>query len=139
MKKNNFKNQKGVAIYLVLVVMVIFLDLSLGLSMILFTEILNVREIDYSVVAFYAADSGIEEVFYKDLKECRDTGCDAITYCDACTGLKFDYSATGSLDLGETDAYYSVGFHRTASPPTTKTASSTGSFQKTRRAIQVDY
>ncbi|MCX6764534.1 MAG: hypothetical protein NTU58_02390 [Candidatus Nealsonbacteria bacterium] len=134
MKKNNFKNQKGVAIYLVLVVMAIFLDLSLGLSMILFAEILNVREIDYSVIAFYAADSGIEEIFYKDLKECTSgLGCNT-TYCesDCLAGLQSGQVFSGTM---ESEAKYVVGFEEGA----TKTASSTGSFQETRRAIQVDY
>ena len=126
---------------MVLVIMAIFLDLSLGLSMILFGEILNVREIGHSVVAFYAADSGIEEVFYKDLKECiADDDCPA--YCDSpsnCTGLSSNYN-TGQVQLeGITGAFYIAGFQRTFLPPVEKMASSTGSFQKTRRAIQVDY
>ena len=52
---------KGSAIYFSLVVLVIIQGIILGLSSILISQIRMVRGMEHSVVAFYAADSGIEE------------------------------------------------------------------------------
>jgi hypothetical protein len=137
MEKNNLKNQKGVAIYLILVIMAIFLDISLGLSVVLFSEILNIREIGYSVVAFYAAESGIEEAFYWDLQECVTIGCETNVYCvhDGCkTGLE---NVSWNAQLGERGAEYAVSFNRGVGVKSM--ASSTGSFKNIKRAIRVDY
>ena len=52
---------KGSAIYFSLVVLTIILGIILGLSSMLISQIRMVRGMEHSVVAFYAADSGIEE------------------------------------------------------------------------------
>ena len=57
--------QKGVSLYLALLIMAILLSIGLGISAILFGQIKIIRGIGDSVVAFYAADTGIEEVLYK--------------------------------------------------------------------------
>ena len=57
--------QKGVSLYLALLIMAILLSIGLGISAILFGQIKIIRGIGDSVVAFYAADTGIEEVLYR--------------------------------------------------------------------------
>jgi len=52
--------QKGVAIYLAIVVMFVLLSIGVGLSTILVGQIRTIAGIGDSVVAFYAADTGIE-------------------------------------------------------------------------------
>jgi len=60
MKKHN--NQKGVSLYLAVVVMVALLSIVLGTSAILARQFKIVRGMENSVVALYAADAGIEVV-----------------------------------------------------------------------------
>ena len=61
-------NSKGISIYLALMVMVILLALALGLAAILFSQMRMIREIGYSVIAFYAADTGIEREAFEGNK-----------------------------------------------------------------------
>lgn len=61
-KPKNQKIEKGVSIYLVILISTFILAIALGLSALLIPRIEIGREISYSIVAFYAADSGIEKV-----------------------------------------------------------------------------
>ncbi len=89
-------NQKGVAIYFTVLIMVIVLAMALGLTMILFSQIRMISGIGDSVVAFYAADSGMEEALYREngvsgalgngasftvLKISAGPGCAGYDYC----------------------------------------------------------
>lgn len=59
--------QKGVSLYLALVIMGILLALALGISTILVGQIKITKGMGDSVIAFYAADTGIErELFEKN-------------------------------------------------------------------------
>jgi len=135
MKKNNFKNQKGVSIFLALLLIAIFLNLSLGLTFILFGEILMTRDVGHSIVAFYAADTGIERIFYVDNFQCFQSDCpdDCVEGCFK--GLKSGY-AISQVPLGESQAFYDASFVTTTAE---RIATSTGFFQKTRRSIQGRY
>jgi hypothetical protein len=68
-----FKNktiEKGVSLYLTILILVILLAISLGISTILSGQLKMIGGIGKSVVAFYAADTGIEEILYND-NQCR--------------------------------------------------------------------
>jgi hypothetical protein len=65
-EKNN--RQKGVSLIITFFIMTIILAMVLTISVILYSEIKVIRNIGDSVVAFYAADSGIEKVLYYDRK-----------------------------------------------------------------------
>lgn len=56
--------QKGVSLYLAMIILSIFLGISLGLSLILLTQIKMTRGIEESVKALYAADAGIEKMLF---------------------------------------------------------------------------
>jgi Tfp pilus assembly protein PilX len=60
--KTIISKQKGVSLYLALVITTVFLAVALGLSSILLGQIGIVKGIGDSVLAFYAADAGIEEI-----------------------------------------------------------------------------
>ena len=62
MSNINPKNKKGISVLYVVFIMSILLAIGFGLSGILVQQIKMLGEIGYSVVAFYAADSGIEKV-----------------------------------------------------------------------------
>ncbi len=55
-------NQKGVSVLYVIFVVSILLAISFGISEILISQIKMLRDMGHSVVALYAADSGIEKV-----------------------------------------------------------------------------
>lgn len=60
--KKNLKKEKGQALVLVIVILGIILAIALGTSHFVSQQIRMLREVGYSVRAFYAADSGIERV-----------------------------------------------------------------------------
>jgi len=62
MKKNN--QEKGVALFLSVLIISVILAIGLGISGILIQQIKISGNIGDSVVAFYAADSGIEQQIY---------------------------------------------------------------------------
>lgn len=57
--------QAGISLYLSVIILAVILAIVLGLSAILFGQIKMVREMGYSVVAFYAADTGIERELFE--------------------------------------------------------------------------
>ena len=59
---NSKFSQKGVSLYLTLVVLSIILAIVVGLSGILVSQMKMIRGMENSVVALYAADTGIEKV-----------------------------------------------------------------------------
>jgi len=68
---SNFKfqisnSEKGVSLIITFFVLVIILAVVLSISIILYSEIKIIRNIGDSVVAFYAADSGVEKTLYYD-------------------------------------------------------------------------
>ncbi len=142
MLKNNTKNQKGVSIFLALTVMTVFLAISLGLSVLLLGETKMIRGMGYSVIAFYAADTGMEEILYLDLK-CRGSYCnsDPGDICldpPECLGLRSDVTATGVLDNGASyEAEFSGGpFSTCYGRSFDKNTTSTGSYKEVKRSIR---
>lgn len=126
----NLKNsQCGVSIYLAIVIMFVLLGIGLGISTLLVGQIRMIRGMGYSVVAFYAADTGIE----RELKEKNPTG---ITY-------------SGYLDLdnsggqNDEDSSYTVKVSGPGDddcpdlPQVDKCIQSLGVYKGTRRAIEI--
>ena len=66
MSNPNNENQKGVAVYLALIIMIILLGIVLGLSVILVRQIKITKGVGDSVFAFFAADTGMERELYND-------------------------------------------------------------------------
>ncbi len=56
--------EKGISLLFVVLIMSVILAIGMGISGILIQQIRMMGEIGQSIVAFYAADSGIEEVMY---------------------------------------------------------------------------
>jgi len=61
-KNQKSKIKNGVSLLFAVLVMSVVLAIGLGISLILIQQTKMMGEIGYSVVAFYAADNGIEEV-----------------------------------------------------------------------------
>lgn len=112
-------SQRGVAIYLAFMVMTLLLALALGISAIVFGQIKTIRSMGDSVVALYAADTGIEDALMR---------ADPLTECPC----------AGSFANG---AIYSVQTFLPTDPSCTGATNycvrSVGEFNGTRRAIQI--
>ena len=70
----NVNMNKGVSLYLAVVIMAILLAIVLGVSAILVSQIKIIRGVENSVIAFYAADTGIEDILYPNRAN-PDCGC----------------------------------------------------------------
>mgnify|MGYP001617117655 FL=1 len=114
--KFNIKfNQKGVALYLTMVVLSLMTASLLGLAAALVGQSKMTSNLSNSILAFSAADSGIEQALYKVYKEGFVSG---------------NFSAT--LSNGAT---YSV-IVSTTTPSGSTLIRSTGSYRKSKRAIE---
>jgi len=130
--------QKGISIYLSLMIMLILLSVALGMSTIIVSQIKMIHGIRDSIIAFSAANSGIEEVLYKD-RLCRQgvPGCGAECIAGCNDGLAENkvVGITGTIDIinGITvTATYKATFNAGALDIT-----SVGSFKGTKRAVEV--
>lgn len=129
MNKKN-KNQKGVSIYLALVIMVIFLGMSFGLSNILLSLKKTVRGMEDSINALAAADTGVEIMLYSN-KRCQEISPPCSSPCkEDCTGLISGYSVAGNLVNG---AGYNAQIIRNCG---INTIISTGIYKEAKRKIE---
>jgi Tfp pilus assembly protein PilX len=74
------KFEKGVSLIITFFIMVIILTVVLSISVLLYSEIKVIRNIGNSVVAFYAADSGIEKTLYYARKDAPTGAKSGICY-----------------------------------------------------------
>ncbi len=111
--------QKGTALYLAILIMAVLLAASLGLHSILKSQFQMVRSMGYSVIAFYAADAGIEKVLIG-----RETPSD-IPETSLSNGASYQVTVQSSGAGGCTADHYCI--------------TSVGKYHGTRRAIEVLY
>jgi len=122
------RKQKGVSILFAILIMTAILTIGLGVSVIITQQTKMLREIGYSVIAFYAADSGIEGVLYED-KLCRRPTCSTSSppaICPGCDGLPSGYNTSFILENG---ASYNASY--------ATTTKSIGSYKTIKRAIEL--
>lgn len=112
--------KSGISIYLAVIITAVLFAIVFGLNAILLGQIKTIRNIGYSVNAFYAAETGAEKALY-DNKNIEPVS----------------YSYSGSLDNG---ASYSVLLLLANEGDCPEDSSycllSTGSFGSTTRAVQ---
>lgn len=136
-------SEQGVSLYLAVIIMSILLAIVLGMSAILFSQLKMVGETGSSVIAFYAADSGIENALYDENKclQTKKSSCGTLLGCEGdndddgwCDGLGDNYIPS-EVTLNPSGATYKVQF--VTGPP--NSFQSKGSFHKTKRTIKVTY
>lgn len=121
-----FSNQKGVSIFLAVVLMTLFLSMVLGLSAILLSQIRIIQEGGDSVIAFFAADTGAERAIYEDRVVCKQEACPG--YCsEDCSGLPTGYEL--SETLGNNSSFLFKIF--------SDKMQSVGIFKGVRRAVEI--
>jgi len=109
---------KSIALILTLIIIFIGLSITLGLTNIFVTELYSSTNSHFATIAFYAADSGIEEALWQDRQ-----------------GIGLNDLDTGSGTLDNGSAYsYSVG----GDSPNRKVVSN-GIYQNTTRSVEVSY
>jgi hypothetical protein len=111
MKFSIFK--RGVSLYLALIIMFILIAIGLGVSLIIVSQMKMMKGMGDSVVAFYAADTGIEQALY----EKRVNG--------------IDWSGNGSVG----GANYTVNYTGNSEAKW----QSKGTFQGVNRAIEITH
>ncbi len=114
-KKTKSGGGKGISLLFVVLITSVILAISLGISGILIQQTKMMTEIGYSVISFYAADSGIERALYNIRKE-EGTG-DVLENW----GVDYGYSVISGSYNGE--AYLK----------------SVGQYKETKRAIETTY
>lgn len=96
---HNFKSQQGISVLFAISILSVVLGIGLGISAVLVKQMKTIREVSYSVAAFYAADNGIEEVLLMTspldipktqlngaeyeviVTDSEDPDCDAVSFC----------------------------------------------------------
>lgn len=127
--KNMFKNQKGSSIYFALNIMAIIMAIVISISTVIVVQVSNLKQSGDSVVAFYAADAGIEKALYEAKTNGAGPG---------------DPSFTEFLDEAGTASYSATIIATTTAPDLSCIASyycirSIGKYESsdTRRGIQI--
>ena len=128
--RSSFSVQKGVSIYLVILISTFILAVALGLSTILISRIKVSREIGYSVVALYAADTGIERILY------AIRGAEGYDP-NNCFPPPPPPCATPYSEILSNGASYSVYIKNITS--TSTQINSIGTYQTVKRAIEISY
>ncbi len=115
-KQNIKQNEQGIAIYLVMVILALLLSVGLGLCAVLISQLKIISNLGDSVIAFYAAETGIER---------------------AQVHPAADYSASGSVGAA---VYTTTGISSGGvCTPTNFCIRSIGDYKGTRRVIEIQY
>lgn len=132
------KSQKGVSLYLTILIMSVLLGVGLGISTLLIRQIRMIKGVGDSVVAFYAADSGIEKAMYALYKGGYSGPPDPYG--------PGDINFSENLDISDPSYTYTVQGYSPSSDPDSKCPSSlndyyciqsVGTYKEVRRAIEV--
>lgn len=125
MFSNSKKYQKGVSLYLAVMIMSLILGAAFGVNALLQNQLREIRSIGYSMFALGAADAGIERIFYDAQK-----GIDVLAECPVSApcvfelpnGAQYVITVTGPGPNCPAEAYC---------------AKSVGSFESAQRAIRI--
>jgi len=121
MSNINHKNQKGVSLYLTIVILSVLMAVILTMIGLAISQIKVIHTLSDSIIAFYAADTGIERVLYAIFQEGY---APSIGECPP--------SYRGTLENGAT---YEVS----VSKKSDSIIFSTGNYKKTKRRIEITF
>lgn len=121
MSNINHKNQKGVSLYLTIVILSVLMAVILTMIGMAISQIKVIHTLSDSIIAFYAADTGIERVLYAIFQE---------GYVASKGECPPAYK--GTLENGAT---YEV----CVSDKSDSIIFSTGSYKKTKRRIEITF
>lgn len=113
-KKLNQKYEQGISLFFTLIIMSVLLSISLGINVIFLGQVQVLKYVGNSVIAFYAADTGIERAL-------REGGSVSDTLSNGAT-----YNAV-KIDKTDPKCFFAVDY----------CIQSVGVYKETRRAIQI--
>jgi len=131
-------SQKGVSLYFSFMVMVLLLSIALGLTTIFLTQTKIIRDIGYSVVAFYAADTGLEQELSEKNFLSKPAGSFYSNFLDLDNdggGLQGTGNCPNDL-IDSNDACYKVMIISSGSVYRVR---SVGSYKGTQRAVEINF
>jgi len=145
-------SQRGVSIYLALMIMFILLAIGLGISLIIVSQMRMIRGMGDSVIAFYAADTGIDKTIFYDNKVIPSGGARGLCYmcdssnpsmctdCLSCSTVGTDCAPSSCTDC--TISYYTTfdGKRYDVEAKESEgitTIKSSGSYKGMKRAIEI--
>ncbi|MBI2050096.1 MAG: pilus assembly PilX N-terminal domain-containing protein [Candidatus Staskawiczbacteria bacterium] len=153
--------QKGVSLLITFFILTIILAVVLSISALFYSQVKIIRNISNSVVAFYAADSGVEKVLYYDRKEIPTSAergmCNicSSSVCPDCTGILCtprdaelegcdpvtctDCQITFSSDIGSGKSYNIDVVVNQQCKISGAVINSYGFYENVSRAINLDY
>ncbi len=114
------KLQQGTSLYLGLMIMTVLLSIALGLSTIFIGQTKMIKTLGNSVIAFYAADAGIEEVLMNRANP-------------------LDIPQTALPNGATYQVFVTLGGVGDCASDNNFCIKSIGAFQETRRAIEIVY
>ena len=121
---------KGVSLYLAIIIVSILLTAFIGLTALIVIQLRLVRGVGDSVVAFYAADSGIEKTL--------DDFAINIIYCNSAGSLSNGSSYEVSVTCNPVYTSCPCPFDPNCDAPRFCILSQ-GIFQTSKRAVEVDF
>ena len=146
MIKEIFPKQKGVSLYYAVVITSILLAIALGLGTILISQIRGLKEMGDSVIAFFAADTGMEKILYLDAICQKQENCTSTspfyTLCSGQAGLAGTTTCIGLYDYStSTDLTSDLKFEARATTTVIEGATTTffrskGIYKERQRTIE---
>ncbi len=140
--KSKIQKSEGIALLFIVLITSLILSIGLGLTALLIQGMRITGEIGYSVVAFYAADSGIEEALY-DLYQNPSPSAEHSGNLDSAhyqTFAKCDRHANPNPDLPDSCLLGETNIDPNCDGDTLKYClKSRGSYQRVKRAIEIKY
>lgn len=124
-----FYSEKGIALFLTVIILGTTLGIILGISSLVMRQIMTVTGLGESVVALHAADSGIELLVYKIRKDGYLPGCSGGVVPCQIKDIQLDEFAEENL---------SYQLHLQLLEPNLAIRS-LGQYCQTRRAIEVNF
>lgn len=125
---------KGISLLFVVIITSVVLALSLGISAIIIQQTRMMGEVGHSVISFYAADSGIEEILYDLYQSSTPQPEHSGSFGDA------SFSSVAKCGAGVAVNACPSGFTIDSDCNAQNFClKSTGVYQKTKRALEIKY
>lgn len=128
-----FYSEKGISLFLVVVVLGVSLGIIVGASSLIMRQIATVTDLSESVVALHAADSGVEYLIYKILKDGEYSLCSAPCAPDT------EDSSTPCHQYGNGFTVSGLGCGLYLPEDSPVVIHSLGEYRQTRRKVEVSF
>jgi Tfp pilus assembly protein PilX len=132
-KNNSKKNQRGVSLFLVTIMIAVLMGFSLSVATIIITSTKITSNMADSVKAFHASDSGIEYALCRINSTCATATSLSQLACAADPGTSF----SGTIDSNT--SYSGAAINADTACGTGTTVTSSGTFGGSTRKIQINY